>query len=68
VNQAEAYRVAEMDARGDRWEAVIPGDDTDSPFALQYFFVLRDGREQAWLYPGFAPELCNQPYFLVCQG
>ncbi len=28
------------------------------------FFELRHDAD-AWLYPGFAPDLANQPYFVV---
>ena len=68
VNQAEAYCVAEMESRDDGWQAVIPGDYTRSPFPLEYFFELQTAAGQATLYPGFAPNLCNQPYFVVRQG
>jgi hypothetical protein len=68
VNQAEAYRVEEMRARDERWEAIVPGSYTQSPYALQYFFELRDRPGRAWLYPGFEADLCNQPYFVVRQG
>jgi hypothetical protein len=67
VNQAEDYRTVAMQLREDRWEASIPGAYLRSPYALQYFFELRDTRGRAGLYPGFEPNLCNQPYFLVRQ-
>jgi hypothetical protein len=68
VNQAEAYRVEEMHAQEGRWGAIIPEAYTQSRYALQYFFELHDRAGQAWLHPGFAPDLCNQPYFVIRQG
>ncbi|HYM10876.1 MAG TPA: hypothetical protein VEU62_09085, partial [Bryobacterales bacterium] len=65
VNQAERYRVAEMEPRDNRYRAAIPGDYTESPYPLEYFFELKDGSGAAWLYPGFEPDLSNQPYFVV---
>lgn len=68
VNQAEAYVVADMAGRGGRFEATVPGDYTDSPYPLQYFFELREASGQAWPWPGFNAELSNQPYFVVRQA
>lgn len=68
VNQAEPYRVAEMQGEGNRYRAVIPGEVTDSPYPLQYYFELRDAGGRAWLHPGFDADLCNQPYFVVRQA
>jgi hypothetical protein len=65
VNQAERYATAEMEPRGDGYVASIPATYTDSPYPLQYYFELRSGRRTAWLYPGFAPDLMNQPYFVL---
>jgi hypothetical protein len=63
VNQSEIYQVAEMRGKG-TVRAVIPGEYTQAPYAMEYFFELHHGGE-AWLYPGFAPDLSNQPYFVV---
>ena len=68
VNQAEAYRTEEMRAQDGRWVAAVPGSYTQSPYALQYLFELRDRPGRAWLYPGFEADLCNQPYFVVRQA
>jgi hypothetical protein len=65
VNQAERFQVAEMQLAESRYRAAIPGDYTNSPFPLQYYFELSAGPEKAWLYPGFAPNLANQPYYVV---
>ncbi len=62
VNQAERFQTAEMEPS---WRAAIPAGYTDSPYPLQYYFELHDGPAKACLYPGFAPDLLNQPYFVV---
>ena len=66
VNQAERYQAVELRRQGNDYRAAIPASYTDSVFPLQYYFELRSGSE-AWLYPGFVPELTNQPYFVVRQ-
>ncbi|HUX88412.1 MAG TPA: hypothetical protein VMW65_15525 [Chloroflexota bacterium] len=73
VNQAESYRSTGMEpvvaAEGPaRYRASIPNEYTDSPFALEYFFVLRSKGGDAWLAPGFEPDLANQPYYVVRQA
>ncbi len=65
VNQAERYQLAEMEMGGSRYGAVIPAEYTDSPYPLQYYFVLKDSAKKASLYPGLGPELMNQPYFVL---
>jgi len=68
VNQAEACVVADMAGGGGCFEATVPGDYTDSPYPLQYWFELRDASGEAWPWPGFNAELSNQPYFVVRQA
>jgi len=68
VNQADAWQVTDMAREADRWQATIAGDYTKSPYPMQYYFELRDSQSGAWLFPGFEPNLCNQPYFVVRQG
>ena len=65
VNQAERYQMTELDRQGGEYRAVIPASYTDSAFPLQYYFELRRGPTTAWLFPGFTPDLMNQPYFVV---
>jgi hypothetical protein len=65
VNQAERFESAEMQAREDRYRAVIPASYTQSLFPLQYYFELKSGPDQACLVPGFAANLSSQPYFVV---
>jgi hypothetical protein len=67
VHQAETYIVAPMQASADGcFEATVPANYTDSSYPLQYFFVARrDSLGQR--YPDLAPDLANQPYFVVRQ-
>jgi len=67
VHQALAYQTVDMQTQGNRRVAVIPGQYSDSPYPLQYYFELRDDKGRAWLYPGFDVTLANQPYFVVRQ-
>jgi hypothetical protein len=67
VNQAERFDSAQMQVRDNLCRSAIPGTYTDSPYALQYYFEVKEGPERAWLYPGFSLELSNQPYFVVSQ-
>ena len=65
VNQAERYEILEMQSQGNLYQTVIPAAYTNSAYPIQYYFELKEGPETAWLYPGFAVELANQPYFVV---
>jgi hypothetical protein len=65
VNQAERWESAEMQVRDNRYRAAIPAGYTQSLYPLQYYFELKSAPEQAWLVPGFADNLSNQPYFVV---
>ncbi len=68
VNQAERYRIEQMQAQGNRWRATIDAGYSASPYPLEYFFTVHEGPDVAWLYPGFEANLANQPYFVVRQG
>jgi hypothetical protein len=65
VNQAERFESAEMRVQSGVFHAAIPGDYTDSPYPLQYYFEVRESAAKAALYPGFSPDLANQPYYVV---
>jgi hypothetical protein len=52
VNQSERFLETEA--------MEIPGDYTNSPFALMYYFVVGDS-----MYPGLDASLSNRPYFVV---
>lgn len=67
LDQSKAYEEAEMAREGERFVGEIAGPYSDSPYALQYLFVIRDHRGGAWLHPGLGAELSDQPYCVVRQ-
>jgi hypothetical protein len=68
VNQAEPWQSMAMQVDANVARATIPGEYTQSPYPLQYYFELRDADGRAALYPGLGPSLTDQPYFLVRQN
>jgi hypothetical protein len=68
VNQAEAWRMIEMERSGADYHAVIAADYTDSSFPLQYHFQVRADSGHVWLHPGLQPGWRGQPYFIVRQS
>jgi hypothetical protein len=68
ANQAEAYQVENMTPAGESSRFQIPATYTDTAFPLLYFFELRDGKKNAWLYPDLNAEVPNQPYFTRTPG
>jgi hypothetical protein len=68
VHQAQPYQTVDMQVQENRHHAAIPGQYSDSPYPLEYYFELYDGAGQAWLYPGFDATLANEPYFVVRQA
>jgi hypothetical protein len=68
VSQAERYRTVEMEGKDGTYRTTIPGEYTNSAYPLEYYFELKQGEASAWLYPGFATNLNNQPYFVVRRG
>ena len=67
VNHAERFKNVEMQLVDKHYKANIPADYTNSLYPIQYYFILKYGTKSASLYPGFDPNLANQPYFLVRQ-
>jgi hypothetical protein len=65
VNQAETYISSAMQRRGSDHVANIPATYTDTTFPIEYFFEFSNGEGTKVLYPGFASDLTNQPYFVV---
>jgi hypothetical protein len=65
VNQAERWQSLDMSASKAGFRGAIPAEYTDSPYALQYYFEVREARSRAWLSPGLGPELDQQPYYVV---
>jgi hypothetical protein len=65
VNQAERFEHVVMTRAGSTFRAVLPSAYTDSPYPLQYYFVVRRSSSDADLYPGLGPARMSQPYFVV---
>jgi hypothetical protein len=65
VDQSEEYVEVELERERAGFRGAIPGEYTDSPYSLQYFFVLRDSDGAAGLYPGLEGDLSGQPYFVI---
>ena len=68
VNQAERWQSLEMKNDGTAFNGTIPGAYTQSPYALEYYFEVRQGTASAGLYPGFNEVFANQPYFVLARG
>lgn len=68
VNQGDRFQALLMQPSGKRFLATIPADYTNSSYELQYYFEIQHAPGSASLYPGFAPDLANQPYFVVTQS
>jgi hypothetical protein len=67
VNQAERFKVAEMEASEKRYKATIPSAYTDSAYPLEYYVEIKMSPDTSLLYPGLSPSLTQQPYFVVRQ-
>ncbi|MFB3738746.1 MAG: hypothetical protein ACE14W_07250, partial [Candidatus Velamenicoccus archaeovorus] len=68
LDQSKPYEQVEMDREGSRYAATIPGRYSDSPYALQYHFVLRGVDGCARSSPGLDADLSNQPYHVIRQA
>jgi hypothetical protein len=64
ADQSQRWRSAAMQARDREYRGAIPAEYTQSPYPLLYYFEVHEGSGSA-IYPGFSPDLSNQPYFLV---
>jgi hypothetical protein len=65
LTQAERFEHVEMTASGSIYRATIPAAYTDSPYPLQYYFVVKGRPTAAALFPGLGAELRDQPYFVL---
>ncbi|TVX97559.1 hypothetical protein [Paenibacillus cremeus] len=65
ADQSKRYVVAEMSQDKTIFSACVPGNYTDSPYDLVYFFEFRDSGGDAWLVPGFNEQVSNDPYYVV---
>lgn len=68
LNQAERFSQVDLALESDEFVGAIPGDYADSPYPLQYLFVMQDATGVAWLHPGFGSDLSNQPYYVLRDG
>jgi hypothetical protein len=57
-----------MQSAGRLWRVAIPSEYTQSPYALQYYFEMKEAPESAALYPGLGEHLTGQPYFVARRG
>ena len=65
VNQGERWLSMDMQSGAAGYTASIPGEYTDSPYPLEYYFELRGGSNSAWMHPAFNSTLSNQPYYAI---
>jgi hypothetical protein len=65
VDQSTTYDELEMIPQGEGFTATIPAAFADSPYAIQYFFVVRDVGGGARLHPGLGPRLSDRPYYVI---
>jgi len=65
VNQGERWLSMDMRSGAGGYTASIPGEYTDSPYPLEYYFELRGGSGAAWMHPAFNSTLSNQPYYAI---
>ena len=65
VTHAERFENVAMLQHDHRFSGAIPAAYTGSAYPLQYYFEVRGHAGRASLFPGFAAELNNQPYYVV---
>ncbi len=65
THQAEPWRTAPTTLQVDGATGWIPGEYTDTPYPVQYYFEITEGSRRPWPYPGLGLELTQQPYFVV---
>ncbi len=64
ADQSQRWHSAEMQTHDNEFRATIPADYTQSPYPLQYYFEVHEPGGST-IFPGFSPDLSNQPYILV---
>jgi hypothetical protein len=64
ADQSQSWRSVEMRAQDNEFRATVPSDYTQSPYPIQYFFEVNEPGGST-VFPGFGPDLSNQPYILV---
>jgi hypothetical protein len=68
VNQGELWQEMKMQAAADGFYATIPGEYTNSPFPLQYYFRIRFEPGGVVVSPGLEFRYNGQPYYVVRQA
>jgi hypothetical protein len=64
ADQSQRWRTAEMQGRDREYRGVVPASYTQSPYPILYYFEVHSSTGST-IYPGFSPDLSNQPYFVV---
>lgn len=64
ADQSQSWRSVEMQVKDNEFRATVPGEYTQSPYPIQYIFEVREPGGST-IFPGFGPDLSNQPYVLV---
>jgi hypothetical protein len=64
ADQSQSWRSVEMQAKDNKFRATVPGEYTQSPYPILYIFEVREPGGST-IFPGFGPDLSNQPYILV---
>ncbi len=70
VNQAEQFESVVLESANGGYEGTIPAAYTSATYPLMYFFTVDHGAGDqgaggSTVHPGFAPDLANQPYYLL---
>jgi len=68
VNQAERFQLLAMTKSAAGYQTVVPAFYTNSPYPLQYYFVVHEGSRAAHLYPGLGADRLQVPYFVVTRA
>jgi hypothetical protein len=64
ADQSQRWRSEEMQERDREFRGIVPAGYTQSPYPLLYYFEVQEPAGST-IYPGFCPDLSNQPYFVV---
>ena len=64
ADQSQRWHSVEMQTHDNEFRATVPAEYTQSPYPLQYYFEVHESSGST-IFPGFSPDLSNQPYILV---
>jgi hypothetical protein len=65
VNQAQDWQMIRMDLKENEYSATIPGEYTDTRFAMSYYFAIDMGDAGKVIFPGLDEHQANMPYYVV---